>query len=144
MTRRKFEITGHLNERDFPHVVDGKERSYAGPENDCYVCRRNRHWIDTCLSAHGRSADHERMQRKISSGKKRRYPWRAKMERFPQVSMRYRRRSHPGGDTSGSAYGPAAGSTSDVNTPREPGLPNGRVTEVLERIRRESTDAHLP
>jgi hypothetical protein len=22
MTRRKFEITGHLNERDFPHVVD--------------------------------------------------------------------------------------------------------------------------
>jgi hypothetical protein len=22
MTRRKFEITGHMNERDFPHLVD--------------------------------------------------------------------------------------------------------------------------
>jgi len=22
MTRRKFEITGHMNERDFPHIVE--------------------------------------------------------------------------------------------------------------------------
>ena len=32
MTRRKFEITGHMNERDFPHIVE-LERPPGGFRN---------------------------------------------------------------------------------------------------------------
>src|SRR5258708_26534716 len=114
--------------------------SHANPYECYYLCCRACCRIAYPLYATGWSANYEGVQRQVPSGKNLWRPGRTKLERFPQDSMRDECCSHSCGDNPrGNPRRNACGAESSW----EPGLPNGRVAEVHERIRWQSPHAHL-